>query len=156
MNGALQVDGAAFGIQTGFQHESNGRDGLESRSTNHLYIKPIIAFGLWDDYHLKFAPKVWAYGRNDDDTNGDLDDYRGYFELETKIGSPESFMLGSYFRSADEGSSYQLDLSYPLNKLFGGSIDMYIHAQYFNGYAETLLDYNQKDDAFRLGMSIIR
>ncbi len=147
---------SAFGVQAGFQHESNGREGLESRSTNHIYIKPIIAFPLWNDYYLKFAPKVWAYVKNDDDTNGDLDNYRGYFELETKIGSPESFMLGSYFRNADEGSSYQLDLSYPLNKLFGGSIEMYIHAQYFNGYAETLLNYNQKDDAFRLGFSIVR
>lgn len=148
---------SAFGIQTGFQHESNGNEGLESRSTNYIYIKPILGFPLWGEYHLIFAPKVWAYVNNDDGSNGDLDDYRGYFELETKIGAPKSFMLGSYYRYGDEGgSSYQLDLSYPLNKLFGGSLDMYIHAQYFNGYAETLLNYNQKYDAFRIGISLVR
>ncbi|MCG8686332.1 MAG: phospholipase A [Desulfobacterales bacterium] len=147
---------SSFGVQAGYQHESNGQDGPDSRSTNFLYIKPIIAFPLGAGYHLKFAPKVWAYVNNDDNDNGDLSDYRGYFELETKIGNPDSFMLGSLFRNGDEGSSYQLDLTYPLSQLFGGLIDMYIHAQYFNGYAETLLNYNEKDDAFRLGISIVR
>ena len=73
---------SAFGFQTGYQHESNGRDGDDSRSTNYLYFQPIMAFHLWDNYHLKIAPKAWLYVNNDDETNGDLDDYRGYYEIE--------------------------------------------------------------------------
>ncbi len=147
---------SAFGIQTGYQHESNGREGAESRSTNFAYIQPIMGFHLGGDYHLKIAPKVWAYVNNDDDTNPDLEKYRGYYDLEAKIGNPDSIALAGNFRNGDKGSTYQLDLSYPLSQLFGGSLDMYIHAQYFNGYAETLLDYNNKSDAFRLGISIVR
>lgn len=145
-----------FGIQGGFEHESNGQAEPDSRSTNHLYIKPIMIFPLWDNYYFRFAPKAWLYVDNDDGTNEDLYKYRGYFEIEAKIGNIESFMLGSYFRAASEGCSYQLDLSYPLNNLLGGSWDMYIHAQYFNGYSETLLNYNEEDDAFRIGVSIVR
>ena len=32
---------SAFGIQGGFQHESNGKSGEDSRSTNYLYMKPV-------------------------------------------------------------------------------------------------------------------
>ncbi len=147
---------SAFGVQTGFQHESNGNSGTDSRSTNYLYIKPIISFRLGGGYHWSLAPKLFAYVNNDDDTNPDIEDYRGYYELETKIGNPESFVLAGLFRNGDEGSSYQLDLSYPLSKLLGGSLNIFLHAQYYNGYAETLLHYTEKDDAFRLGISIVR
>ena len=147
---------SAFGFQTGFQHESNGNFGTDSRSTNFAYIQPIIGFHLGNNYHLKLAPKIWAYINNDNDTNPDLDDYRGYYEIEAKIGNPESFVLGGLFRNGNKDSSYQLDLSYPLSRFLSGSLNGYFHLQYFNGYAETLLNYNEKTDAFRLGISIVR
>jgi outer membrane phospholipase A len=147
-----------FGFQTGLQHESNGRGGDASRSTNYAYIQPIICFNLWDDIYLKFAPKVWGYVGNDDVTNPDLSDYRGYFDIETKIGDPLGLALETHYRHGEKGPTWQLDLSYPMNQLpfLSGILDVYLHAQFFSGYAENLLAYDQRDDVFRLGFSIVR
>ncbi len=146
----------AFGIQFGYQHESNGNLEDKSRSTNFAYLQPIMAIHLGGNYYFKLAPKAWAYVMNDDETNEDLDKYRGYFEIETKIGNIEKAALGATFRNSSKGTTYILDGSYPLNQFLGGSLDMYLYAQYFNGYAETLLDYSEKTDAFRLGIAIVR
>ncbi len=149
---------SGFGFQTGFQHESNGRGGVDSRSTNYGYIQPIITFHLWDETHLKLAPKAWIYIGNDDVTNPDLSDYRGYFDIEAKIGEPLGLGLETHYRHGKKGPTWQLDLSYPINRLplLSGILDVYLHAQYFSGYAENLLAYDQRTDVFRLGFSIVR
>lgn len=147
---------SAFGIQGGFQHESNGKGDEDSRSTNYLYIKPVIGVHLFGPYHLKIAPKIYTYVGNDDDTNEDLDDYQGYFDLEVGVLNPEGIALNSHLWWGREGGSVQLDLTYPMSQLLGKSLNIYLHAQYFSGYAETLLHYNERHDAFRLGFSIVR
>ncbi len=149
---------SGFGFQTGFQHESNGRDGVDSRSTNYAYLQPIITFHPKDTTYLIFSPKVWTYLGNDNDTNPDLEEYRGYFDLEAKIGNPKGLALGTLYRQGKKGITWQGDLSYPINQLplLNGFLDVYLHAQYFSGYAENLLEYNQRNDVFRLGFSIVR
>jgi outer membrane phospholipase A len=145
----------AFGIQSGYRHESNGKDGADSRSTNYLYIEPILAFSLGNNYFLKLAPRVWTYINNVDSTNSDLDQYRGYFNFQLSAGNPDGFILDTNTRWADKGPSFQADLSYPL-KTSNKGIGFYLHLQYFNGYAENLLHYQQKDESIRLGLSIVR
>jgi phospholipase A1 len=146
------------GFQAGFQHESNGRGGINSRSTNYAYVQPSLIFKFTRHLHMLLAPKAWVYVRNDDDTNPDLADYRGYFDIESRIGDPEGFALGSHYRHGRRGGSWQFDLSYPLDQIpgFKGLLDLYIHAQYYTGYSEQLLEYNQKEDIFRLGFSLVR
>ena len=146
----------AFGIQGGFQHESNGRAGSDSRSTNYLYIKPIMGVHLAGPYHMKIAPKIYTYVENEDENNADLADYRGYVDLEVGIMNPEGIALNSHLWWAREGASVQLDLTYPMTQLLGKSLNFYLQAQYFSGYAETLIRYDERNDAFRLGFSIVR
>lgn len=144
-------------LQSGFQHESNGRGGDLSRSTNYIYLKPVFIFYSESSrYGLQVAPKVWAYVNNDNDTNPDLDDYRGYFDLEVKLGRADSFVLGSSFRWAREGASIRLDLTYPLHRFLFNALDIYLHAQYTDALAESLIDYRDRTHAFRLGFSIVR
>lgn len=147
---------SAFGIQGGFQHESNGRAGSDSRSTNYLYVKPIMGVHLAGPYHMKIAPKIFTYVENEDENNADLADYRGYVDLEVGIMNPEGIALNSHLWWAREGASVQLDLTYPMAQLLGKSLNFYLQAQYFSGYAETLIRYNERNDAFRLGFSIVR
>jgi outer membrane phospholipase A len=147
---------SAFGIRTGFQHESNGEGGDASRSTNYLYIKPILGIHLVGRYHLKVAPKIFTYVANDNDTNADLDDYRGYFDLEVGIIDPKGLALKSYFWWAREGATVQADVSYPMTRMLGENLNLYLYAQYFSGYAETLGRFNERNHAFRLGFSIVR
>ena len=144
-------------LQSGFQHESNGKDAEFSRSTNYFYVKPTLI--LYDDdskFGLQLSPKVWSYIENDDNTNPDLPDYRGYFDLEMKFGFAESVVADTHFYLADEGGSLQVDISYPLHKIFGDAFDVYFYAQYTNMLAESLLDYQQRTQAFRLGLAFIR
>jgi outer membrane phospholipase A len=144
-------------IQSGFQHESNGRGGPESRSTNFLYVKPIaIFYDPTTRYGLQIAPKIWAYAGNDDKTNPDLKDYRGYFELDIKFGMADRFVLGSYLRWGREGASIQLDLTYPIRPLLGQNVDLYFQVQYENALAESLLHFQERTEALRLGFSIVR
>lgn len=143
-------------FQTGVQHESNGRDEDFSRSTNYLYIKPILVF--YDDdskFGLQLSSKIWSYFENDD-TNEDLSDYRGYFDLEAEFGYADSFVFNTLFRLADEGASFQLDVSYPLDKIFGDALDVYFYVQYANMLAESLLDYQERTQEIRFGLALIR
>lgn len=144
-------------FQAGFQHESNGRDGDDSRSTNFLYVQPMfIFFGDYNRFGLQIVPKVWAYVGNDNDTNPDLDRYRGYFDLELKIGKMDGMVLESSFRWAGEGASIQLDITYPLHRFLFNTLDIYLHAQYANVLAESLIEYQERTHAFRLGFSVVR
>ena len=146
-----------FFVQTGFQHESNGRGGLDSRSTNFLYAKPIVIFyDPHSRYGLQIAPKIWTYVGNDQKTNPDLKNYRGYFELDVKLGMADSFVLGSYLRWGRAGASVQLDLTYPIRRLLNQNVDLYFHVQYENALAESMLRYRERTEAVRLGFSIVR
>ena len=144
-------------LQGGFQHESNGRGGDLSRSTNYAYIKPVLVFYDEDSkFGLQLSPKIWSYVANDDSTNASLPDYRGYFDFGAKLSVAESFAVDTHFRWADQGVSFQLDYSYPLNHLFGDALDVYFYAQYTNALAEDLLDYTDRTQMLRLGLAFIR
>ncbi len=83
-------------LQTGFQHESNGRGGDASRRTNFLYIEPILVlFQKESLLGLQIAPRFWIYVANEDDNNPDLADYRGYFDLAIKAGKADQLVLGT-------------------------------------------------------------
>ncbi|WP_435547653.1 phospholipase A [Desulfobacterium sp. N47] len=147
----------------GFQHESNGKGGTDSRSTNFLYIKPILAFKLGNDYHLKVGPKAWIYTGNDDQTNPYIENYRGYFDLELKLGKRDGLVLGSNLRYGNKGGSIQVDATYPMYKCLFLDVkktwlnpNLYFLVQYYDGYAESLIRYNEKSHALRLGISIVR
>jgi phospholipase A1 len=144
-------------IKTGFQHESNGRGGEFSRSTNFLYVKPIYIY-YWPKHKLGFliSPKVWAYIINDDVNNLDLNDYRGYFDLEIKAGQADGFVLASHFWYAKEGGSMELDITYPLSQFIFKNLNLYFQVQYVNALAESLLNFRDRTEALRIGFAIVR
>jgi len=144
-------------FQSGFQHESNGRGEDFSRSTNFFYFQPIfIYFHQASRLGFMVSPKFWAYIGNDDDTNPDLNNYRGYFDLEIKAGKAERLTVGTHFRLAKEGASVQVDLTYPLDKLLSNNLNLYVQVQYVNALAESLLNYKNRTRALRFGFAIVR
>ncbi len=144
-------------VQTGTQHESNGLGGDQSRSTNYAYIKPMmIFFNSRTRYGLLVSPRFQAYIGNDNETNPDLADYRGYAEIEIKAGKAERLVVGSLFRFADQGTSVRVDLTYPIHGFISNNVNLYLQAQYANMLAESLLDYRSRTHAVRFGFSIVR
>ncbi len=148
---------AGLFFQTGAQHESNGQSGMLSRSTNYLYLKPLMIFYQKSSgYGLQVAPKFWIYVLNDEETNGDFDKYRGFMDLQLKFGKADSVVIDTHFWTAAKGSSFQCDLTYPINRHFDTNLNLYLHAQYSYRLSERLLAYQERTEAFRLGVSIVR
>jgi len=140
-------------VSLGLVHESNGRSQLFSRSWNRIYAKFIfekdnwiVSFKPW--YRIPEQDKEFP-GDPEGDDNPDILKFMGNFELRTIYHWNEqnfSVMLRNNLRSSNKGA-IQLDYSFPLDKRFKGYI------QYFNGYGESLIDYNHSDQ--RLGIGIL-
>ncbi len=145
------------GLQMGIQHESNGRDGLDSRSVNLAYLRPVFHFGDSEGLHWQFAPKVYAYLPDRED-NPDISDYRGYCDLGLTVGWKEGFQAAAIGRigSSGEYGSIQIDLSYPLRAMGDGNFDLFLQVQWFSGYGESLITYDQYTDALRIGVGLVR
>ncbi|MGI4815054.1 MAG: phospholipase A [Janthinobacterium lividum] len=147
----------SIGLQTGFEHESNGKAGSQSRGINIAYVEPIIHFGNPLGNQLTIAPKVYYYLEKSD--NEDIADYRGYADLLIKYGSADGLQLATTLRKGTRGlyGSVDAQLTYPLQRLLGGAWGGYAWLGYFNGYGEDLLDYNQRQHwVARIGYSIAR
>jgi len=146
-----------LGLQTGFEHESNGKDGADSRSLNIAYVRPTFTLPVWKDYFISFSPKVYTYLEKED--NPDIADYRGYGDYLIKLGEVDGLQLATTLRKGRSTDAYsaQFDLSYPLKTATFGNLGGYLHLQFFEGYGESLLDYNQHvRPQFRIGLMITR
>ncbi|MFC1877177.1 phospholipase A [Thermodesulfobacteriota bacterium] len=156
INTGLSPRGGLF-LQTGIKHESNGQGRDISRNTNFLYANPIFVFyNEKTTFGYLISPKAWVYVGNDEDTNDDLPDYRGYFDLELKFGLANSLVVGTNLGWAREGGSVQINVTYPLNLISAGISGLYLHVQYVNCLAESLLHYDKRTEAIRIGVSIVR
>jgi outer membrane phospholipase A len=143
-------------LQGGLKHESNGKSGADSRSMNITYLRPTLTLGRDDGLQFTLQPRAWVY-LGDLSDNPDITDYRGYADLRTIVGWKRGLQLSALGRMGDDVNhgSLQLDLTYPTMKIFG-SFSLYLHAQYFTGYGESLLEYNRRSEAFRVGFSLYR
>lgn len=148
----------ALFLKTGIRHESNGRGGELSRSTNTIYIEPnLIFYNEKRRTGLKITPRIWTYVGNDDETNPDLHRYRGYFNLSVSFGKADNLVVDTHFQWAAEGASVQVDFTYPLHNIFiFNHLDMYFQAQYASTLGESLVNYTDRTEAVRLGFAIVR
>jgi outer membrane phospholipase A len=146
-----------FDLQPGFQHESNGKSGEDSRSLNIAYLRPTLFFGDPEGLQLTLQPQAWVYVGDLSD-NPNIAQYRGYAALRTIVGWERGLQLSAIGRLGDtwDKGSIQLDLTYPMMSLLSRSFSVYLHAQYFYGYGESLLLYNERSSAFRVGFSLYR
>jgi len=151
------ADWLRLDLQAGLQHESNGRGGADSRSLNIGYAEPGVTLGRKDGLRLRLAPRVFAY-LGDLSDNPDLKDYRGHLELRSRLGWERGLDLAATGRLGDDWDrgSLQLDLTYPMAQFVFGGFSPYLHLQYFYGYGETLLRYNERGSSIRLGIAIYR
>jgi outer membrane phospholipase A len=146
-----------LGFQGGLEHESNGKDGTASRSISIAYVRPTLTLPFAGDYFFSISPKIYAYLEKED--NPDIGYYRGYTDVLLKVGTTDGVQLATTLRKGTGEAPYsvQLDLSIPLKTAPLGNLGGYLHLQYFDGYGESLLDYNQKvRPQFRVGLMFSR
>jgi phospholipase A1/A2 len=146
-----------FDLQGGVQHESNGREEPASRSLNIAYLRPTVVLGQEQGWQLSLSPRLWFY-MADLKNNPDLERYRGYGDLRIVVGKQEGVQLATYLRVGDhfDRGSLQLDLTFPLREIRWFGLTWCVQAQYFTGYGESLLNYNERSEVLRFGFSIYR
>lgn len=144
-------------LQAGAMHESNGRDGANSRSLNLAFLRPKLIFGHDDDWQFTLASRVSFYVGDLSD-NPDIARYRGHADLRATIGTPWGVELAAFSRFGDDfdRANLQLDLTIPLRRIRWTGFTWYLQAQYFTGYGESLLHYNERSDAWRIGFALYR
>jgi outer membrane phospholipase A len=150
----------AWDFQYGVQHESNGKDADQSRSLNRIYLKPVFLFGDPEKFHLTLAPRFYTYIADMSD-NRDMDQYRSLADLNLQMGWRDGLMLGALFRAGEsfKHGTTQLELSYPMHQIPGFariSDNLFLFFQVFNGYGESLIDYDRHATSLRAGFAISR
>jgi len=145
-------------LQWGIEHESNGKDGLSSRSVNRAFITPTFAFDVPAPYYVNFGVKAYEYAFGLEE-NPDLPRYLGNTDLFLRFGRIDDWQFSLYSRigKGDRYGNLQVDFTYPLDLLWEDNLDAFLHLQYFNGYGETLQEYNiKRPSQFRLGVMLLR
>lgn len=144
-----------LGMNTGVEHNSNGKAGDDSRSVNDAYIQPQFNYRFDGGSTLTFAPKVKAYFGVASE-NSDYADYAGRVDWNLRWAQDNGAVVSAMYRQGDQRRrTTQLDFAWPLQRTWL-NMNGYLHLQYFNGYGETLLGYNQRNESqFRIGLSLV-
>ncbi|WP_406608821.1 phospholipase A [Agarivorans sp. JK6] len=135
-------------LRLGLVHESNGQTQIRSRSWNRVYAE----FGF-DADPVSISIKPWYRIPEDEseDDNPNMEDYYGYGELTAKWQISErhrlSFLGRNNFKKENKGA---LDLRWS----YGISQELALYLKYFNGYGESLIDYNKHNQSLGIGFAI--
>ncbi len=143
-----------LGLQSGVEHESNGKSGEDSRSLNFAYVQPEFNYRLGHGSTLTFAPRLKHYFSMSE--NPDYKDYVGNVDWKLRWAQDNGLVLTGLYRHGKEGrNSTQLEAAWPLKRTFL-NMNGYFHVQYFKGYNETLLGYDQKTGSqVRFGLALV-
>ena len=134
-------------IQLGLVHQSNGRSGEQSRTWNRVYADIIFQ---QKDVYLSFKPwyHIKESGAAGDD-NPDIDKYMGHSEIRLAYAGGKhtaSVMLRNYFENA-QYAAFEVNWSFPMTR----RVKWFL--QYFNGYGESLIDYDARVNRFGIGVA---
>jgi len=132
-------------INLGAVHQSNGRTEGLSRSWNRVYAQ----FGFErDDLALLIRP-WYRIPESDEDDNPDIIDYMGHGDLTAVYRNERNAYSLMLRKNFDTGyGAMELNWSFPLYGRLKG------YVQYFNGYGESLIDYNHSQQTFGIGVSL--
>jgi phospholipase A1 len=142
-------------LQLGFNHQSNGRSNELSRSWNRLFVS-----ALFSDNSSFYYVKTWYRIPEDEkatitsaegDDNPDITRFLGNVELGygTNLGDFNVVgLLRNNLRTSENKGSIEISISYPLTDHYD------VLFQYFNGYGDSLIDYNRHQQRVGLGIQL--
>ena len=142
-------------IRLGLSHQSNGQSGLRSRSWNRLFASAMFS----DDdsfYHIKAWYRIKEDQKDDPfdaagDDNPDITTFMGHTEFGygTKLGEFNIMALvRNNLKTSNNKGSVELNLSYPISTRYDFLM------QYFNGYGDSLVDYNHHQQRIGFGIQL--
>jgi phospholipase A1 len=138
-----------------FEHESNGKDSLESRSWNYFVLSGVYFFNAVFSAHAKIWAGFLSKGKPElgEGGNPDLYKYRGYGLVTFNYRSlNDKFWVSAVLnpRNNFRGLNTQLELNFKL----GAKSNQYLFVQWYDGYCESLLEYKRYKSMLRVGFCI--
>lgn len=129
------------------EHESNGRDGLDSRSWNRVSFYGSTIIDDWLMVHAKFWIPII-----DGENNRDILKYCGIYQSGVVVTTPNKKF--SFGLTMVKRSGWNLNFNTILEAIWKvhEKSNLNLFAQYYNGYGESLLDYNQFHSRLRVGI----
>ncbi len=136
-------------LALGINHQSNGRADPLSRSWNRV----VMNIGLdRENWALTLRP-WWRLSDGNEDENPGIEDYVGRGDatlVHVRDGHEFALMARHSLRGGDASrGAVQFDWGFPLTRTLRG------HVQVFDGYGESLIDYNHRSTQIGLGISLL-
>jgi phospholipase A1 len=134
----------------GFVHQSNGQGGVLSRSWNRVYAAMAFEMG---PFAVGIKPWYRIPEDDADDDNPDITDYLGHYEVRAAYKWHDhvfSAMSRNNIESGFSKGAVELTWSFPL----GDYPFLKGYVQYFNGYGESLIDYDQHVNKIGIGFAL--
>lgn len=131
------------------EHESNGRDGEASRSWNKISL----AANIFLDDQLMIHGKIWI-PIIDGENNRDILKYSGIYQFGFQWYTKNRRFGASLILTKRSGWNLNFNTIVELNYRIFKKENQYLFLQYYNGYGECLLDYNQFHSRIRVGICI--
>lgn len=136
-------------LRTGFSHESNGRGGMDERSWNRWFVNT-----EYSTHRLFLGVQAWTLVLKKDSVaiyNPDISTYMGHEIFYIGYKLPFDIKLLVKLRNVEHLKNYFtqiVSLSIPL------SDHLQFYGQFFHGYGQSLIEYNQKTTSFGVGLAL--
>lgn len=131
------------------EHESNGRDSIQSRSWN----KVSLAANAYVTDFLSVHAKYWipiVDGQN----NKDILKYSGIFQMGFQVNSRDKrWTVGATFVKR-QGWNFNWNTNIQVGFRIIKNCNQYLYLDWYNGYGEGLLAYNKFHNRLRIGLLI--
>jgi phospholipase A1 len=134
-------------IKLSLSHQSNGRGGIDERSWNYFSGSFFFQYKL---LFMEFA--AWHRFPDAQDYNPQLLEYLGYGHLKFSIPYKRHLVEVLLRNSFSTRRATAINYSYPAF----GKKDFFLYVKFFNGYGESLIDYDQNLNKIGVGFSISR
>lgn len=129
------------------EHESNGRDGPESRSWNRVSLCGKAIVSDWLMVHAKYWIPI-IDGMN----NKDILNYAGIFQTGFVMQKPDGeFALGVTLVKR-KGWNLNFNTVVDFSWRVYDKMNLNLFVQYYNGFGENLIDYNRFHSRLRAGI----
>lgn len=130
-------------IEIGLNHQSNGQSNPTSRGWNRAYLRLMVQK---DNWQVEFKP-WFLIGESTPVNNPEIFKYMGYYRLKIgyNLGDNIFSIQGHYNWNTGYGGA-ELTWSYPI------SSNTRVYTQLFNGYGESLIDYDYHQTRFGIGL----
>lgn len=132
-----------------FEHESNGRDSIWSRSWERISFLASVSIDNWLTVHGKFWIPIIDSGYN-----SDLLKYVGIYQTGVTITDPDKKFWWSILLTKRKGWNLNFNTTLEFSWRVKKSWNQYLFFQYYNGYGENLLYYKQFHSRLRFGIVI--